>query len=39
MIFKLIFVIDGWLIAYEYELTWMPLDPADDKSTLVQEMA
>ena len=29
----------GWGISYEIALRWMPLDLADDKSTLVQVMA
>ena len=38
VIFKLILVNGGWGISYEIALRWMPLDFADDKSTLVQVM-
>ena len=39
VIFKWIFVIDGWGISYEIVLIWMSLDFTDDQSTLVQVMA
>ena len=39
VIFKLILVNGGWGICYQIALTWMPLDLADDMSTLVQVMA
>ena len=39
VIFKLNLVNGGWGISYEIVLRWMPLDFADDKSTLVQVMA
>ena len=39
VIFKLTLVNGGWGISYEIALRWMPLDLADDKSTLVQVMA
>ena len=39
VIFKQIFVIDGWGISCEIAITWMSLDFTDDQSTLVQVMA
>ena len=39
VIFKLISVTDRWVISCKIALRWMPLDLADDKSTLVQVMA
>ena len=39
VIFKLIFVVDGWGISCETALIWMSLDHTYDKSTLVQVMA
>ena len=39
VIFKLFSVIDGWGISCKIVLRWMPLDLADDKSTLVRVMA
>ena len=39
VIFKQIFVIDGWGISCEIALIWMSLDFTDDQSTLVQVMA
>ena len=39
VIFKLIWVIDGWGISCEIAITWMSLHLTDDKSTLVQVMA
>ena len=39
VLFKLIFVIDGWGISCEIVLTWMPQNLTDDESTLVQVMA
>ena len=39
VIFKLTEVNGGWGISYEIALRWMPLDFADDQSTLVQVMA
>ena len=39
VIFKQIFVIDGWGISCEIALIWMSLDTIDDQSTLVQVMA
>ena len=39
VIFKLILVNGCWGISYEIALGWMAQDIADDKSTLVQEMA
>ena len=39
VMFKLILVNGSWGISYEIALRWMPLDVADDKSTLVQVMA
>ena len=39
VIFKLILVIDGWIISCEIAVRWMSLDLTDDKSTLVQVMA
>ena len=39
IIFKLIFVIDGWGVSYEIFLWRMSLELTDDKSTLVQVMA
>ena len=39
VIFKQIFVIDGWGISCEIVLIWMSLDFTHDQSTLVQVMA
>ena len=39
LIFRIISVIDGWVISYELALRWMSLNLKDDKSTLVQVMA
>ena len=39
VILKLILVTDGWGISCKIALSWMPLDLADGKSTLVQAMA
>ena len=39
MIFKLTLVNGGWGISYVIAFRWMPLDLADDKSTLIQVMA
>ena len=39
VIFKLILVNGSWGISYQIALRWMPLDLADDKSTLIQVMA
>ena len=39
VLFKLIFVNDGWGISYEIVLTWTPQNLSDDKSILVQVMA
>ena len=39
VIFKLIFVIDGWDIPFEIAIRWLLLDLTDDQSTLVQVMA
>ena len=39
LIFQLILMIDGWGISFETALWWLPVDPTDDKSTLVQVMA
>ena len=39
VLFKLMFVIDGWGILCEIALIWMSLDFTDDQSTLVQVMA
>ena len=39
VIFKQIWVIDGWGISCEIALIWMSLDFTDDQSTLVQVMA
>ena len=38
VIFKLILVIDGWVISCGIALLWMSLDFTDDQSTLVQVM-
>ena len=39
LIFKQIFVIDGWGISCEIALIWMSLHFADDQSTMVQVIA
>ena len=39
VIFKLIFVVNGWGISCETALIWVPLDHTYDKSTMVQVMA
>ena len=39
VVFKLISIVDGWLISSEITLTWMSLDFTYGKSTLVQVMA
>ena len=39
VIFKLILVVDGWVIFCEIAVRWMSLDLTDDQSTLVQVMA
>ena len=39
LIFELTLMISGWGVSCEIALWWMPLDLADDESTLVQEMA
>ena len=39
VIFKLMLMIDDYTVSCEIALKWMPLDPTDEKSTLVQVMA
>ena len=39
VIFQLILAIDDWSISCKIVLKWMPMDPTDGKSTLVQVMA
>ena len=39
IIFKIILVITGWCVSSKIALSWMSVDLADDKSTVVQVMA